>query len=203
LADQSCAVHIFDADRGQTTEVYRTRNLLLEAPNWAWPDRLLLNGDGLLCTLGLNSGELLQLDIPGLPFVNNDHVPAPDGDTVYVSCYDWRIYGLSLSTRRFWPVSHPDPDRPLRHFLHGVSPDGTELAFVGVAPGPHGPWGAANIYAMNAHGGDLRQLPYGDKPADGCEYSPDGDWIFFQHRALQRHAGPCADRADEAGRFGA
>lgn len=179
LPNQSCAIHIFDADSGRTTEVFRTRDRLLEAPNWPWSNRLLLNGDGLLWTLDLDRCELQQLDVPGLPFVNNDHVPAPDGDTIYVSCYDWRIYGVSLAARRFWPVSRPAPDRPLRHFLHGVSPDGAELAFVGVEPGPHGPWGAANIHVMRTDGDDLRQLTYGAKPADGCEYSTDGEWIYL------------------------
>jgi hypothetical protein len=179
LSGQSCAIHIYDADSGQTTEVFRIRDRLLEAPNWPWRDRLLLNGDGHLWTLDLSAGDLQKLDIPGLPFVNNDHVAAADGDTIYVSCYDWRIYGLSLSSRRFWPVSRPDPRRPLRHFLHGVSPDGAELAFVGVEPGPHGPWGAADIYSMTVDGAELSQLTHGDKPADGCEYSPGGDWIYF------------------------
>ncbi|MDH6268838.1 TolB protein [Rhizobium sp. SG_E_25_P2] len=189
LTGQNCVVHIYDADAGVVTEVLRTRDRLLEAPNWPWPDRLLLNGDGLLWTLDLGSGALQHFDIDGLPFVNNDHVPAPDGKTLYVSCYDWRIHGVSIETRDHWLVSRDEPSSPLRHFLHGVSPNGKELAFVGVESSPVSPWGAANIYTMDIGGGRLRQWTHGDRPADGCEYSPDGGWIYFNTEALSKEKG--------------
>lgn len=181
---QACVVQVFDSETLQVTDVYRSASLLLEAPNWIGRSELILNGDGMLWRLNLANGVLEGIDVPDLPYLNNDHVPARDGDTLYVSAFDWHIHRLSLSTGAWRQVSVEDPQRPLRRFLHGLSPDGTELAFVGIEPAGHNPWGPANIYAMPAAGGAPRQLTFGGRPADGSEYSADGDWIYFNTEAF-------------------
>jgi TolB protein len=84
--------------------------------------------------------------------LDNDHVPAPDADTMYVSGYDGCIHRVSLSTGEHRQVTSDDPNRSMYHFLHGVSPDNSELAFVGVEPGEHGPWGPANIFTLPSDG---------------------------------------------------
>ncbi|WP_439533546.1 TolB family protein [Polymorphobacter sp.] len=185
---QASAVMLYDADAATLREVWRTEDMLVEAPNWTAPDELILNGDGLLWRLDLTSGALTAIDVPGLPYLNNDHVPAPGGGAMFVSGYDWHIHRLSLPDGRHEQVTQDHPDQPLRHFLHGVSFDGTELAFVGIAPRGDDPWGPANIYTMNSTGGPVQQLTFGDAPADGCEYSPDDRWIYFNTAALTGRA---------------
>lgn len=185
LDGQSCVVHTIDTSSGQVAEVHRTTDVLLEAPNWVTPGELILNGDGVLWRLDVTSGALVQLDFPRLPDLNNDHVLAPgDTDVMYVSGFDWHVHRLSLATAEHHQVTQDDPSRPMRHFLHGVSPDGSELAYVGVEPGADGPWGAANIFTIPVAGGASRQLTFGDRRADGPEYSPDGEWIYFNTEAF-------------------
>ncbi len=186
---QRCVVHTVDVATGATSEVLSTTDLLLEAPNWITADTMILNGDGVLWRLELGTGELERLDVQGLPDVNNDHVPGADPDVMFVSCFDWHLHRVSLPARTFVTVTAEDPARPMYHFLHGVSPDGGELAFVGIEPDPDGPWGRANIFTVPSSGGPLRQLTSGTKPCDGPEYSPDGEWIYFNTEAFSQTPG--------------
>jgi len=183
-AGQSCVINVFDARTGSVAEVFRTDALLLEAPNWIEPDTMILNGNGVLWRLTISSGDLREIALPGLPDLNNDHVPGPSTDVMYVSGFDWHIHRVKMRTGESVQVTRDDPARPMYHFLHGVNPMGTELAFVGVEPGPDGPWGTANIFTIPAGGGPLHQLTSGDRPADGPEYSLDGTWIYFNTEAF-------------------
>ena len=177
-------MHTLDVHTGEDREVFATTELLLEAPNWITPDTLILNGDGVLWRLALLTGDLERIDVAGLPDVNNDHVLSADPDTMFVSGFDWHIHRVDLASHAFVPVTTDEPARPMMHFLHGVSPDGSELAFVGIEPGPHGPFGPANIFTVPSTGGPKRQLTTGTRPADGPEYSPDGEWIYFNTEAF-------------------
>lgn len=188
LPDQACVVLIHDVDRDETREIFRTHEILLEAPNWMPSGDLILNGDGVLWRLAFG-GALSEIALPGLPFLNNDHVPGPDGDTMFVSGYDWHIHRTSLSRGVHEQITRDDPERPLRHFLHGVSGDGQELAFVGIEPRGDNPWGDANIYTMPAAGGPVRQITFGSSPADGSEYAPGDDWIYFNTEAFSDRPG--------------
>lgn len=189
LPGQKCVIMIYDADANTLSQVFHSDALLLEAPNWTHTDELILNGDGVLWRLDLEKKSLTEIDTPDLPFLNNDHVPGPDGSSIFVSGYDWHIHRLSLLDGTHAQVTCECPDRPLRHFLHGVSFDGSQLAFVGIEPKGEDPWGPANIYTMAAAGGSLRQLTFGEAPSDGCEYSPDGEWIYFNTEAFSGQVG--------------
>jgi Tol biopolymer transport system component len=127
--------------------------------------------------------------VTDVPDVNNDHVVASDGDTVYLSAHDWHLYRASLRGGSAVRLTRDDPAQPLMHFLHGLSPDGQELAFIGIEPDESGTWARANVFTMPAVGGPLRQLTFGSRPADGCEYSPDGEWIYFNTEAFSETAG--------------
>ena len=190
LADgQACVVHVVDTATGEIGEVYRTTEVLLEAPNWVG-DTLILNGDGELWRLALGSGELTNLPVPGLPDLNNDHCVHPlEPATLFVSCFDWHLYRVGLRSGTFERVTADDPDRAILHFLHGVSPDGDELAFVGVEPGEGTIFGPANIFTVPSSGGPIHQLTFGNSPADGPEYTPDGEWIYFNTEAFSSTPG--------------
>ena len=137
-AGQRTEVWVLDLDKDGPELVYTSADLLLEAPNWAPAGHaLLLNGHGRLWRLELGPGGLAQVPIADLPAINNDHVlDAPRG-LIYLSANDGHLYVAPLGGGRASRVSH-DPDR--YHFLHGVSPDGTTLAFVEL---PRGDFSAA------------------------------------------------------------
>jgi TolB protein len=187
---QSSIVHRYNVADMESIEVHRTDEILLEAPNWVGED-LLLNGAGSLWRLSTSTDAPTAepVSLAGVPDLNNDHVVASDGDTVYVSAYDWHIYRASLSSGEAVRVTQEAPDRPMMHFLHGLSPDGEELAFIGLEPDESAAWSRANVFTMPTGGGSLRQLTFDSRPADGCEYSPDGEWIYFNTEAFSQLSG--------------
>ncbi len=73
------------------------------------------------------------------------------------------------------------------HYLHGVSPGGELLSYIGLEPVGDG-W-SANVFVIAAVGGADRQLTQSRKPSDGCEYSPDGVWIFFNTEMFRNTPG--------------
>jgi TolB protein len=183
---QRSCVWTFSVDTGEHRLVYESTDVLLEAPNWLADGRLLLNGGGTLWTL-TGEGDLAQVSLPGLPVLNNDHVPAPDGVSVYVSANDWHIYRAPLAGGDAVKVTG-SPDHPnLMHFLHGVSPDGSRLAFVGLEPEGENWWANTSIFTISSEGGDYRRITQGSV-IDGSEYSPDGEWIYFNSEGFDGHA---------------
>ena len=183
-AGQSAQVWTHDTVTGQTRLVYQTQDLLLEAPNWVG-DALILNGDGTLWRLPLATQALEPIVIPGIPPLNNDHVPDPDGVHIFLSTNDdWQIWRAPLAGG---PAQRITRDDALLHFLHGVSPDGGRLAFVGVKTDADFRFLSAEICTIAADGSDFRQLT--DKAvADGPEYSPDGEWIYYNTESFTGHA---------------
>src|SRR6185295_12417974 len=126
---QRTEVWIVDVDSASASCIYTTDTVLLEAPNWAADGRgLLLNGDGLLWRLDLEPEVTLQkVPIQDLPSINNDHVLDAERGLIYLSANDGHIYVAPVEGGTAKRVTH---DSSRYHFLHGVSPDGTMLAFV-------------------------------------------------------------------------
>lgn len=166
--------------RGATISAFNEIAFITDhARHWVAPDELILNGDGALWRLDLARGILTEVTLPGLPFLNNDHMPARDGNTMFVSGLDWHIHRVLLATGARAQVTRDDPARPLLHFLHGVSPDGGELAFVGIAPRGDDPWGPANIYTMPSGGGPIRQLTFDERVNWFPHIAPVGDLACY------------------------
>ena len=63
------------------------------------------------------------------------------------------------------------------HFLHGVSPDGTELAYVGIEGGDFTRPG--RLMTIKSGGGAAAMVDVGPGHCDGPEYSPGGDWLYL------------------------
>lgn len=172
---QRCEVWVVDVDGGIPRLIYGTGDVLLEAPNWAPDgDGLLLNGDGLLWRLDLEPDvALARVPIAELPPINNDHVVDPAGDRIYLSANDGHLYVAPIAGGTATRITH---DHSRFHYLHGVSPDGTTLAFVDL---PKGDFTAAGRLALvPATGGQTRYPSAGSKHLDGPEYSPDGAWLY-------------------------
>lgn len=179
LADgQRCQIYVAGVDGAPPRLLFETRDLLLEAPNWTIDgSALILNGHGTLWRLSIHDAELQPIEISGIPALNNDHVLAPDGETIYLSANDWHIYRAPLAGGTAERITNDGP--PDYHFLHGVSPDGSTLAYIGLEPEGDNLWARANVFAIPAAGGPDIRLTDTTSPADGSEYSPDGQWIYF------------------------
>ena len=173
---QRTEVWIVDVGGGVPELVYATDDVLLEAPNWA-PDGggLLLNGGGLLWRLDLPPEvALTAVKIDNLPPINNDHVLDSPRGLVYLSANDGHLYVAPIEGGTATRVTH---DSSRYHFLHGVSPDGTTLAFVDL---PRGNFSSPGRLALiPAAGGQTTYPDVGSRHIDGPEYSPDGLWIYL------------------------
>jgi TolB protein len=201
---QRCQVWIHDTDTGSNRLCLEVTDLLLEAPNWALSgDALILNGNGTLWRLPLEAPRLQAIDLQGVPPLNNDHVLDPDGAHIFVSAYvDWQIYRAPLAGGAAVQVSGREGPAGLFHFLHGVSPDGRQLAFVGVeaeATETGLKFLSAEICTIGAEGRGFRQLTSGGALKDGPEYSPDGAWLYFNSEAFSGHAQIARMRPDGSG----
>ena len=174
--DQTSQVWIGGPQQPTPELVFETTDLLLEAPNWTLNGRsLVLNGDGVLWTLDATdpSSGLRQIDLAGLPDVNNDHVLHPDGEHVYASATDTHIYRGALAGGA---VERVTPEDGAWHFLHGISPDGTRLAYVEIKDLTKPVRGRLTILDED---GSTTVVDTGPRHLDGPEWSPDGAWIYF------------------------
>ncbi|GIG70446.1 TolB family protein [Phytomonospora endophytica] len=178
---QRARLLVGDVEGGPTRLVHECAGSALEAPNWSPDGRwLVYNHDGLLYRIAADgSGGPERIDTGGVTDANNDHCLSPDGATVYLSAGDWHIHAVPFIGGEPRRVTNEHAPGPFRHFLHGVSPDGSTLAYVGVEPFEGDEWGYRNIFTIPAGGGADTRLTDSAAPADGPEYSPDGEWIYF------------------------
>lgn len=179
---------VIDRDGGQTRVVYDSGELI-EAPNWT-PDGkwLVYNADGRLFRISLDGSDgPHRINSAPVENLNNDHVIAPDGQSIFVTAYDGHLYVLPFAGGVPTRVSR-ETERGLRHYLHGISPDGATLAYVGMDRTPEGvatTW----ICTMASAGGSDVFLTDGACPVDGPEFSADGKWIYFNSEAAAERPG--------------
>jgi TolB protein len=173
---QVTQVWIADVETRSAHLAYTTDSTLLEAPNWA-PDgeALLLNGAGMMWRLTVGSHvTLTRVPFDGIPPVNNDHLIDGARGVMYLSANDGHLYSAPLGGGTAVRITH-NPGR--YHFLHGISPDGTTLAFVEI---PAGDFAAPGRLALIASTGGRPRYPVaGARHFDGPEYSPDGAWLYL------------------------
>ena len=75
--------------------------------------------------------------------------------------------------------------RNFRYYLHGVSPDGKTLGYVGVE-NREGGGTKMRICTIPTQGGTDQFLTDGGAPVEGPEFSVDGKWIYFNGEAPSR-----------------
>lgn len=151
--------------------IVRRETAHFEAPNWSRDGRALFyNGGGKLYRIALEGGTP-QLIETGSLRLNNDHGLSPDGRWMAVS-------GSASGGSQIWivPVTGGEPrlvagQRP--SYWHGWSPDGKTLAYCAQRNGEF------DIYTVSVDGGEERRLTTAPGLDDGPDYSPDGQWIYF------------------------
>jgi len=188
-AGQFCELVVFDITSGRATVVYETGELI-EAPNWS-PDRkwLVYNGDGRLFRISPHGGEgPHRINTAPVENLNNDHVISPDGCSIFVSADDGHLYEVPFDggTPRRVSNAH-ETARGFRYYLHGISPDGATLAYVGLERTAGRVM--TRICTIPAKGGADFFLTDGACPVDGPEFSPDGQWIYFNSEATATRPG--------------
>ena len=185
---QRAQLFTIDVETGVSTLVAESTELLFEAPNWT-PDgrHLVVNGDGRLFRVSLPGGEFTEIDLGGVTELNNDHVLSPDGATVFVSSDDGHLYAIPIDGGAARRVSN-DRGANFRYYLHGISPDGKQLAYIGLEIADDAV--RTNVFTIPAAGGADMQLTEEDAPHDGSEFSPDGEWIYFNSERGSDDSGP-------------
>jgi TolB protein len=163
---QRSELYVVDVGTGSRELVFSSSTMLFEAPNWTPGGDLVVNGDGRLFRVG---SALEEIELGGVPAINNDHVVSPDGSTVYVSADDGHLYAVPLAGGTGRRVSN-DRGVGFHHYLHGVSPDGRRLAYIGLenVDGRR----ITNVWTIPVAGGD-------DVQVTDDEYADDGKWIYF------------------------
>jgi Tol biopolymer transport system component len=184
---QTARIRVWERSTGDVRTVLESDTVLFEAPNWTNDDALLVNGDGKLWLLPADgSGIPVQIDAPGLPDVNNDHVLAPGGSSVFASANDWHIWEVPLAGGAPRRVTGDDGGM---HFLHGVHPAGDRLAYVRLDPVGDNWWASATIHSVGTDGSHDRAVTTHPGPADGCEWTPGGEWILFNTEQFSEKPG--------------
>lgn len=179
---QRADLMLLDVATGTSAVVLTCTERLIEAPMWhPGGDHLVVNADGLLFRITVDDPvDLDPVAAEGLPPVNNDHVLTPDGRWHVVSARDGHLYRLPWeggTAERLTTDKHPT--RRFRHFLHGVSPDGRTLAYVGTETAAGDEWGRRALWTLDLRTGREELVGDGYSPADGPEFSPDGSDLYF------------------------
>jgi Tol biopolymer transport system component len=165
--------------------VVRQDSVRFEAPNWTRDGRLIINQEGLLYGVRISDGQKTKINTGSATACNNDHGLTPDGQTIIISNNVRKAIGKgSTSTVMTVPLAGGQPkqltDTAVGHsYWHGVSPDGSTLAFVGERP--IGTTGKTDfeLYTISRNGGPETRLTNSPGLDDGPEYSPDSKFIYF------------------------
>jgi TolB protein len=188
LPGQRAELTTIDVDGSGREVIFETADEIIEAPNWT-PDgnTLIFNAGGEIWRIEADGSGLKKIDTGKIRDLNNDHVLAPDGKTIYLSNQsDGALYAVGIEGGEPRLVSNKHTT-PFHYYLHGISPDGTTLSYVAVeGAGEHR---RVNMFTIPAAGGPDTRLSDVSYANDGPEFSPDGKWIYFNAERVAKKAG--------------
>ena len=167
-------LEILDVTTGKRT-VVKEFPYLIEAPNWT-PDGnwLVYNSGGKLYKIAPdNPGEPQQINTDFATNCNNDHVISADGKYIAISNTPVEGGGSHVYVVPFTGGT-PRLVTPVGpSYLHGISPDNKQLAYCAERNGNF------DVYVIPFEGGKEVRLTTANDLDDGPEYSPDGNYIWF------------------------
>jgi len=167
-------LEILDITTGQRT-IVKEFPFRIEAPNWT-PDGkwLVYNSGGKLYQLspqGINEPEEIYTGFATR--CNNDHVISTDGKQIAIS-HGTKEDGKSRIYTLPFDGGIPTLITPIApSYLHGWSPDKKYLAYCADRKGNY------DVYIIPAEGGEEIRLTTAEGLDDGPEYSPCGEYIWF------------------------
>jgi TolB protein len=174
MAPYSTLQTITTDDSARRETVVRTIRGRMEAPNWTRDGKsLIYNQDGHPWTIPAAGGEAKMIDTGDAIRCTGSHGLSPDGKWLAISCAmpdkpEARVYLV--------PAYGGTPKLVTRNpnsYWHSWSPDGKTILFV--RPNK----GSFTIYAIPAEGGEEKALTPLDGLSDDPDYSPDGQYIYF------------------------
>jgi len=170
-----CRLETMNVFNGKRKVIYEKDNRF-EAPNWM-PDgkELLFNMDGSLYTIPIGGGEIKKMNTGSANKLNNDHCISFDGKTLGISHNDGKgsnIFVLPLEGGEPKAVTTEAPS-----YLHGWAANNKEVVYVAKRNGSE----TYDIYKKSIKAGQEVKLTNNKKNehVDGCEYSPDGKYIYY------------------------
>ncbi len=174
-----CRLETIDVFNGRRLVIYE-KDGRFEAPNWM-PDgkKLLFNMDGLLYTIPVEGGEIKKLNTGFADRNNNDHGISFNGKLLAISHHRQGMPGGG-STVYVLPLKGGTPSQVTENtpsYWHGWAPNNEEVVYVAQREGKN----IYNIYRNSIKGGkEVALTNIGpDEHVDGCEYSPDGKYIYY------------------------
>lgn len=165
-------MNVFDGKR----KVIYEKDGRFEAPNWMPNGKeLLFNMDGSLFTIPKDGGEIKKFNTGSADKLNNDHCISFDGKLLGISHDDGKgsnVFVLPLEGGEPKAVTTVAPS-----YLHGWAANNKELVYVAKRDGNP----SYDIYKKSINGGKEVRLTHNKKNehVDGCEYSPDGKYIYY------------------------
>ncbi len=165
-------MNVFDGVR----KVIYEKNGRFEAPNWM-PDgkKLLFNMDGSLYTMPVEGGDIKKVNTGVADRLNNDHCISLDGKLLAISHNSGKgsnVYYLPIEGGEPQQVTFDAPS-----YLHGWASNNKEVVYVAQRNGVP----IYDIYRKSIKGRQEVKLTDNKKleHVDGCEYSPDGKYIYY------------------------
>ncbi|HEX7070545.1 MAG TPA: biopolymer transporter TolR, partial [Rhodothermales bacterium] len=167
-------LEIMDLATGHREIVFRHQESI-QAPNWTLDGKsLIYNGDGRLYRFDIESRTPEEIYTGEVVRNNNDHVLTFDGTMLGISSTNPDLGGSSVYTV---PVTGGDPveiTKQAPSYLHGWSPDAEWLVYTAERGD-----GNYDIYKIPSKGGEEVRLTTAEGLDDGPEFTPDGEWIYF------------------------
>lgn len=165
-------MNVFDGKR----KVIYEKDGRFEAPNWM-PDgkKLLFNMDGSLHTIPIDGGQIGDINTGSAKQLNNDHCISFDGKMIGISNNDGKgsnVFYLPIGGGEPVAVTQDAPS-----YLHGWAPNNKEVVYVAQRNGRK----IYDVYRKTIKGGEEVKLTDNQRleHVDGCEYSPDGKYIYY------------------------
>ena len=167
-------LEILDVASGNATIVNSYRGSF-QAPNWTHDGKALIYAqEGRLYRFDLARRAAEVINTGFATRNNNDHVLSFDGRMMAISHHAVEDSGASIVYTV--PAIGGTPKRVTAKgpsYLHGWSPDGRWVVYVGQRAGDF------DIYKASSSGGPEARLTTAPGLDDGPEYTPDGKYIYF------------------------